>query len=569
MSFFERNVRFATSAVLSLALVSFASAQQWVSKPGVQEFTGQLIVRPLQIDALMNKSLAFSTITTTRARAKSRLSAVQLRYYADVDEYVVKVPVGKNENTYAAELMATGDYQYVQPNWRCYPLKAPNDPKFNEQWHHKTIQSDKAWDLWTGSNSFTSAFVDTGIKTSHEDLKDLRVPGFNSVDRKTEAEGGQVEDINGHGTHVSGCGAAHGNNGKGVSGVGWNFKVMHVRTSNSTGGGASFDDIMFGARWAIDHGAKTASASYSGVDGPSVGTTGTEIKASGGLFLYAAGNDARDLSGFQYLDTIVVGASAAGDVRAGFSAYGRGVNVFAPGQDILSTTSDGGYGFASGTSMATPVCNGVLSLLWSANPTLSATEAQEILYTTCDQIGSSSIFGNGRVNAYKAVVAALATSVQDIDINAVSVQAGALSGGNLTSVRDASLINSYNVTSTSVPGLGATAGANMTVNLPTDKGNIASFQVTTNFNVTGDKPATVMAYLFNKSTGVYDLITTKGAYGGQQTQFTLRVTKGVSNYVAANGSVKLIVRSVVPARFGSATNQLKIGQAKARFSVRP
>ncbi|HLO98017.1 MAG TPA: S8 family serine peptidase [Fimbriimonas sp.] len=568
MSVFVRNGRFATSAVLSLALISLGSAQ-WASKPGVQELTGQLIVRPLQVDALMNKSLPYSMIPTIRNRAKTRLAPQQIRYYADVDEYVVKVPAGKNENTYAAELLATGDYQYVQPNWRCFPVKITNDPRYGEQWHHTTIQSDKAWDLWTGSNNFTTAYVDTGIKTTHEDLAPLRIPGYNSVDRKAEVDGGQVEDINGHGTHVSGCGSAYGNNGKGVSGVGWNFKVMHVRTSNSPGGGAAFDDIMSGARWAIDHGAKTASASYSGVDGPSVGTTGTEIKNSGGLFLYAAGNDNRDLSGFQYADTIVVGASAPGDVKAGFSAYGRGVNVFAPGQDILSSTMDGGYGFASGTSMATPVCNGVLALLWSANPLLTPAEAQDILYTTCDTIGSSAIFGNGRVNAFKAVQAALVTSAQDIDITTVAVQSGTLAGGNLVSVRDTSLTNSYNVTSKQVSGLGATAGSTMTVVLPTDKGNIASFQLTTKFNVTGDKPATLMAYLFNKNTGLYDMIVTKGAYGGQQTEFVLRVTKNVSNYVAANGTVKMIVRSVVPARFGSTTNQLKIGHAKARFSVRP
>lgn len=568
MSVFVRNGRFATTAVLSLALISLGSAQ-WTSKPGVQELTGQLIVRPLQVDALMNKSLPYSMIPTIRTRAKTRLAPQQLRYYADVDEYVVKVPAGKNENTYGAELMATGDYQYVQPNWRCFPVKITNDPRYGEQWHHPSIQSDKAWDLWTGSNNFTTAYVDTGIKTTHEDLAPLRVPGYNSVDRKAEVDGGQVDDVNGHGTHVSGCGSAHGNNGKGVSGVGWNFKIMHVRTSNSPGGGAAFDDIMAGARWAIDHGAKTASASYSGVDGASVGTTGTEIKNSGGLFLYAAGNDNRDLSGFQYLDTIVVGATALGDVKAGFSAYGRGVNIFAPGQDILSSTMDGGYQFFSGTSMATPVANGVLALLWSANPLLTPAEAQDILYTTCDNIGPSTIFGNGRVNAFKAVKAALATSAQDIDITTVAVQAGSLAGGNLNSVRDASLINSYNVTSTQVPGLGASAGSAMTVVLPMDKGNINSFQLTTKFNVTGDKPATLMAYLFNKNTGLYDMIVTKGAYGGQQTEFVLRVTKNVSNYVAGNGTVKMIVRSIVPARFGSTTNQLKIGQAKARFSVRP
>lgn len=565
------SIRIASVVTFGSFLTSMVFAGTWpyVAKPGVQEFTGQLIVRPIQLDAMMAKNWDMTKIQTVRDRSKTRLNALKVRYHSETDEYVVKVPAGKTDNAYAKELIDTGDYQYVTPNWRLYPLNTPNDPMFSQQWHHQTIKSPLAWNLWTGSPNFYVTFVDTGILKTHEDLKDLLVPGYNSVDRKTEAEGGDISDLNGHGTHVAGCGAANGNNGKGVSGVGWNFKIRFVRTSNSAGGGASLDDILDGARWAVDHGSRTISASYSGVDAEPVGTTGTYVKSKGGLFFYAAGNDNRDLSGFSYADTIVVGASDEGDGKAGFSAYGKGVSVFAPGTNILSTTKDGAYGLASGTSMATPVTNGAMATIWSVNPALTPDEAQQILYSTCDNIGSSTIFGKGRINVFKGVQLALSTLARDTAVTGVGVQTGSYSAGNLGSVQDTDLGNAFRVNSYSAGAMGTIAATNMTCSLPTDQGTISSFALSTTFKVTGTKATSVMAYLQNVNTGAYDLVTTKGAYPNTDTTISFRLGANATNYIAGDGSVRIIVRSVVPSRFGSTTNQLQIGYAKGRYTIKP
>ncbi len=272
------------------------------------------------------------------------------------------------------------------------------------------MQSAKAWDLTTGSASVICAVTDTGIDLTHPDLAAHRVPGFNAVTDLAEVDGGDVSEINGHGTHVSGCAAAIGNNAVGVAGIGWNLRIMMCRVALDSGGGAYLDDILQAARWAIDHGAKAASSSYSGVDYPAIGTTGTYIKSHGGLYCYAAGNDARDLSGFDYPDTIVVGASWSGEDRAGFSAFGHAVDVFAPGQDILSSCWGGGWCYASGTSMATPVCNGVIGMIWSANPALTPQQVEDILEHSCDDfgaVGNDDVYGWGRVNTFKAVKGAL------------------------------------------------------------------------------------------------------------------------------------------------------------------
>jgi hypothetical protein len=551
--------------VLALASMSFSQAN-FRPRPGVMEFTGEMIVRPKQMKELARSGLSLTEIRRSDSEARARLSSRTKEYFKSVDEYVVRVPAGSNENKFANELLATGQYQYVQPNWRCFPVAIPNDTRFNEQWHLRTIQAPSAWDLWTGSNSFITAYVDTGILRTHPDLKDIRIPGYNSVDRLTEAAGGNVDDINGHGTHVSGCGSAHGNNGIGVSGVGWNFKVMHVKTSNAPSGGASSADILAGARWAAENGAKTVSASYAGVDNPANETTGAYIAGLGAQFFYAAGNDSRDLSGFSYPNTIVVGSSAQGDVRSVFSAYGRGVTLFAPGSGILSTTNNGGYGFASGTSMATPVANGAFALTWSVNPLLDVRDVKSIVFSTCDVIGSPSIFGFGRVNVSRSVSTAMQTLAQEGTIVAADAVTGQYNRGDVASIRDANLGNSYDVISVPVRGVGTVAATSVDYQFPANAvGIVRSFNVDATLDITGSAPASVLVFALNRNTNQYDLITSSGMIPGVNDQVSFRLASGLSNYVS-NRTIRLLYRSVVPARLGQVGGAFRIKYSRPRFT---
>ncbi|MCC6427206.1 MAG: S8 family serine peptidase [Phycisphaerales bacterium] len=379
----------------------------FVARPGVLEFSGQLIARPRQ-----------DLTPADRTRAATAINGLVLKYYPEVDEYVLDVTgtanrseAGAAENAQSARLMQTGLFEYVHPNWICHPLdNVPNDPQYSAQWHHIVMQAAKAWDITTGSNSVICAFTDTGVDLTHPDLAANRVLGFNAVTDLAEIDGGDVSETAGHGTHVAGCAAAIGNNAVGVAGVGWDLKNMMCRVQEPGWGGAYLDDILQGARWAIEHGAKVASSSYSGVDYWAIGTTGTYIKSIGGLYCYAAGNDGRDLSSFDYPDTIVVGASHSGEDRTGWSAYGHAVDVFAPGDNILSSCWGGGWCYASGTSMATPVCNGVIAMIWSANPALTPQQVENILFSTCQDwgaTGNDEVYGWGRVNTFRAVKAAV------------------------------------------------------------------------------------------------------------------------------------------------------------------
>jgi len=563
---------FLTAAIGVTAFAQWEGPGKYREVRGVREFSGELIVRPLQPNDVGRANLTPAARVQAEARTRNRLQGRTVEYVRATDEYIVKIPAGSNENQYSLQLMKTGDYQYAEPNWTCYPINIPNDALYGSEWHHPIVKSPQAWDLMIGKPSIICAVVDTGIDMTHEDLTPNRVKGYNSADRLPEILGGKVNDLNGHGTHVAGDAAAIGNNGVGVSGMGWNFKIMPIRTSNSPGGGASLDDILAGARWAAENGARSVSASYSGVGAAAIGTTGSYIKTKNALFCYAAGNDNRNLSGFHYRDTIVVGASNEQDGKAGFSAYGRGITVFAPGTNIMSTTLGGGYGPASGTSMSTPVCNGAIALIFATNPGLTPDQAQEVLESQCDNIGPSTTFGKGRINQFKNVKRALVLLEKFVAPNAIKTLQGTYVSGSLSDVLAPNSGKSYWVNSVKVTGLGEAAGVEFSFKLPTSSTQVLNLRPT--FQAAGlvGNNVTGFFYLWNYQTGKYDNIAQMPAPTFLSAIQSKQLSVNAPAYVGANGEVKSIYRAVSTTSGGGVTPfqfQLHIGYTTMGYSANP
>lgn len=399
------------------------ASPRFVQRPNISEFSGKLVVRPFQISDWQTLGFGLEEATARYNDAVAQIPNV-VRAIPQTGEFLVDavafarasagsaaIPAqepGAAENALADVLMATGWMHYAEPDWIHFPLAVPNDPNYQQQWHLPKINAPAAWNTNTGAG-ITIAFVDTGVHLAHADLSSQRLPGYNSASHVAEVNGGDISDIAGHGTLVAGTGAAKGNNFTGVSGVGWNLNYIMVRTSNQASGNASGSDILEGARWAIDNGAKSVSCSYSGINDSSIEQTGVYIKGKGGLLLYAAGNDSANLSGFDWANVIVCGASDSGDARASFSAYGRGVDLFAPGVSIYATTNGGGYGSASGTSFSAPMVNGAIGVIWSVAPAMTNNTVENLLLTNCKDlgpVGNDDTWGWGRLDLAKAVTAA-------------------------------------------------------------------------------------------------------------------------------------------------------------------
>ncbi len=375
-------------------------APLFAEKVGVREFSGVLIARPLQVDA-------------ATAGAVREVTNFQIRgYVPETDEYRIAVPAGETENTVAARLMATGNFAYVEPDWIVFPLTTPNDPSFATQWHHAATRMNTvgAWDLQTGSPTIVVAICDTGIRTTHGDLRLNRKPGYNASTHLWENAGGAINDVNGHGTKTTGCAAANGNNAVGVAGVGWNLSHRMIRVSESSTGSASVSTLTAAARFAADTGDKVASVSYAGVNTASVRTTGTYIRSKGALLVWAAGNDGATMTGSRNDDVLVVGATDQTDTIAAFSNRGSLVDFVAPGVGVMTTSSstDTAYASATGTSFSAPLVAGVCGLIWSRNPSLTPAQVESILRSTCKDLGTAGVddlYGYGRINAGAALAA--------------------------------------------------------------------------------------------------------------------------------------------------------------------
>lgn len=379
---------------------------QFFAVPGDREFSGRMIVRPIQVDRWLESGLGAAAARERIEEARAAITRYALvEFVPQTGEYVIAVPEGATENDVAASLLTTGVIQYAEPDWIVYPLACPNDSRFSSQWHHVNMDSCAGWDIHTGGPSVSVGICDTGIRTTHEDFQQHRLLGYNAVDRLWENQGGAIGPIHPHGTMTTGCAAANGDNGVGIAGVGWNLSHRMLRVSDSTGGGSSLSTLQHAARTAVENGDKVASVSYSGVDSSSNLTTATYIRSLGGLLVWAAGNDGRNLTfgNRDNDDIIVVGATDINDNKASFSAYGQFVDLVAPGVSVFTTDSgsDNDYASVSGTSFSTPLTAGLAALIWSANPALTSAEVEAILKGGTDDLGTSGIdntFGYGRIN---------------------------------------------------------------------------------------------------------------------------------------------------------------------------
>ena len=389
---------------LTLAFASPLSADTTATPPGSAP-ESQLNASEFRILARPRQSAEATDVHDARLEASERGRGLPpRRVFRHAGRIrVLTVPAGRTVGAAVAELQATGDYEFVEPDHRVYATTTPNDPRFTDgsQWDFNNtgqnsglpgadISAPAGWSIRT--SGALVAIIDSGALLTHEDLvanlwinPHIGSYGYTSDKYGIDAiantglnDSTATPDGNGHGTHVAGTIGAVGNNGRGVAGVAWTTQLMILRFLPASGSG-SLSDSLECINYAIKAGAKIINASY-GSDTPSQAEL-TAIRAAGAagiIFVAAAGNDTRNLdvgrsypAGYAADNIVAVAASTRLDELASFSDYGSGaVELAAPGQDIISTynTSSSSYALLSGTSMAAPHVAGALSLMAAQYP---------------------------------------------------------------------------------------------------------------------------------------------------------------------------------------------------------
>ncbi|KDQ16734.1 hypothetical protein BOTBODRAFT_53824 [Botryobasidium botryosum FD-172 SS1] len=215
--------------------------------------------------------------------------------------------------------------------------------------------------LANGGAGVTLYGIDTGIYTAHQ--------AFGGRARWGATFGGYKDaDGNGHGTHTAAT-AVGARYGRATS-----ANIIAVKVLSDSGSGKN-SDIIAGVNYAVNAALKTRrpsiiTMSLGGPAGPNSQALDKAVAdgiAKGVHFTIAAGNDNKDSSTFSPADVApanTIGAVDSKNVKASFSNHGPGIDVWAPGVNILSAWigSPSASRSISGTSMATPYVAGILAV---------------------------------------------------------------------------------------------------------------------------------------------------------------------------------------------------------------
>ena len=288
-----------------------------------------------------------------------------------------------------------------------------------------------AWQLCTGSPDVIVAVIDQGVKFDHEDLAAnmWQNPGEIAGNGIDDDENGYIDDIygynfidnngtitfseeNSHGTHVAGTISAVNNNGIGVNGIaggsgkGDGVRIMTLETLGTAANGTSGGGLGASARamkYAADNGAVISQNSWGYASGALSGgdwnkgnysamkeaidyfiqyagldENGEQVgPMAGGIVIFAAGNDASELTEYPAADPKVVSVAATSykGTPSYYTNFGKWVSMCAPGGDEVMDANYGGvystvvaadgsssYGSMQGTSMACPHVSGACAL---------------------------------------------------------------------------------------------------------------------------------------------------------------------------------------------------------------
>jgi len=335
-------------------------------------------------------------------------------------------------------MFVTGYYDWIYddyiPQWGLYN---PN--------RRADIHAPEAWAITTGSPSVPIAIVDTGIDFEHPDLasKIWTNPGEIPNNGIDDDHNGLIDDVHGwdfvnwdndpsddnvdpygfgmkifHGTFTSGIAGAATNNYTGMAGVAWGCPIVPLKVMDETGYGLE-SDVADAVTYAVDMGIKVINMSLAGdEDVPALADAVAYAWQHGALCVCASGNENVSTNMYPacYPTALAVGASNPSDKRCtaadwgmGGSNYGAYLDVVAPGNMIVSTTSmleEHDYYYNDGTSCSAPFVAGVAALLWSAHPEWSNQKVFLQITRTADDIspaGYDIYTGYGRVNAYRAL----------------------------------------------------------------------------------------------------------------------------------------------------------------------
>lgn len=349
--------------------------------------------------------------------------------------YHLKLYKGQSQKKILRYLNAMSEIEYAEADFQYQLTYSPNDPRKNEQDYLDALKVFDAWDIEKGDSSVIIAITDTGTDLDHPELINrLALNHKDSINGIDDDLDGYIDNFygwnvasnnnnvsfenSGHGTNVAGIACSQVDNNFGISGIGFNVKFMTVRIDLASGQlSNAYESIVYAA----DHGADIINCSWGGYRASSYGRDVVRYATEkGALIIAGAGNNGISNKFYPaaYEEVIAVGQTEGIDTIRTQSNYGYWLDLFAPGDRVLTTNVIGGFGTNGGTSMASPMIAAGAALVKSQNPNFTAEQIAQRLFITADNIEGISPTnradesGYGRANLYRALSEVSSPSIE-------------------------------------------------------------------------------------------------------------------------------------------------------------
>jgi serine protease len=360
-----------------------------------------------------------------------------------------------NERAMAARLAADPRVEFAEPNWirhtdavdsRLWAFYNPGglNMKFSDPTDSRygtyipasyasvlDADEDNISGYAANGADVTIGSIDTGVDFTHPEFTGRLIAGKDWLDNDNDPSDTPDE---GHGTHTTGTAAGTNVGVAGVAGAAPHVKVYVQRVCGANGcpTSAIINAINAAATYRDAAGNPLVAVNFSIGGGTESTGEKNAIQAltnNGTLFVASAGNSGTSRVACPACDVNAISVAATNwqDGLAGYSQYGKGLDISAPGGYCYSNTTpegcifssvstgytggavsgptSGAYGWMQGTSMAAPQVTGTAAVVASVTGLRGAALRNRLLTTTDDKgaAGYDTKFGNGRLNTYRAV----------------------------------------------------------------------------------------------------------------------------------------------------------------------
>lgn len=350
---------------LAAALLLPTTAVTAAPSSASEEESDYIVVSRVEQQALQGNISARSIAPPVRqVRSLTSSEAAQLRERSDTVSVELDLPLAAHQDSSGN---VAGSASVVAPRQTIsWGLDRIDQPIGVDGWYRPT-----------GDGSGALAYLVDGSVANHPEFDDRLLAGKSFV---AGSAGGSCDR---HGTHVAGV------VGSSRYGVAASVSLIPVRVLDCAGAGTS-SDLLDAIDWIIaDHKSRGSGPAVANL---SLGAAArsdlidqaiASLAIAGILPVVSAGNQRSDACQYSPAASpaaISVAASTRSDSEASFSNWGSCLEIYAPGQSIVSTHYDSAVTTGtvmSGTSQAAPYVAGVAAVLWGLEPQLTVTQIRE------------------------------------------------------------------------------------------------------------------------------------------------------------------------------------------------